>query len=123
MILRVQKCEHEVEMKTLIGQTDLWCFAIILENAAGREKDAQDIGVHSEIKKFVVTLLVMRSFLILLGALRACADFRDPTAFSRIMGEETWAGICSRKISTNAGQSFPKLQEPSHVSSSQQYPR
>jgi len=31
----------------------------------------QDIGVHSEIEKFVVTLLVMRSFSILLGAPRA----------------------------------------------------
>jgi hypothetical protein len=70
MILRVQKCEHEVEMKTLIGQADLWCFT-----------------------------------------------------FSRLMGEETWAGVCSRNISTNTGQYFPKLQEPSHVSSSQQYPR
>lgn len=67
MIPRVQKCEHEVEMKTLKGQTDLWRYTI--------------------------------------------------------MGEETWAGASSRNISTNTGQCFPKLQEPSHVSSSQQYPR
>ena len=44
----------------------------------------QDIDVHSETKKLVVTLLVMRGFLVLLGASRACMDFRDPTAFSRI---------------------------------------
>ncbi len=30
------------------------------------------------------TLLVMRSYLVLLGASRVRADFRDPTAFSRI---------------------------------------
>ncbi len=31
-----------------------------------------------------VTLLVIRSFLILLGASRACVDFRDLTTFSRL---------------------------------------
>ena len=36
-----------------------------------------------EIKKFVVTLWVMRHFLILPGAPRACVDFCDPTAVSR----------------------------------------
>ena len=30
-----------------------------------------------------VTLLVMRSYLVLLGASRARVAFRDPTAFSR----------------------------------------
>ncbi len=34
-----------------------------LETAVGRKKDAQGIGVHDEIKKFVVTLWVMRHFL------------------------------------------------------------
>ncbi len=43
--------------------------------------------MHREIKKFVVTLLVMRSFLILLGASRACVDFREPTEVSRILGK------------------------------------
>jgi len=53
-----------------------------LKTAVGRKKDAYGIGVHSEIKKFVVTLLVMRHFFILLGAPRACVDFCDPTAVS-----------------------------------------
>ena len=66
------------------------CFN--LENAVGREKDMQDIDVHSETKKLVVTLLVMRGFLVLPGASRACMDFRDPTAFSRF--HSTSHGIC-----------------------------
>jgi len=41
--------------------------------------------VHGEIKKFVVTFLVMRHFFIVRGAPRACADFCDPTAVSRII--------------------------------------
>jgi len=57
-----------------------------LETAVGRKKDAYGIGVHSEIKKFVGTLLVMRHFFILLGAPRACVDFCDPTAVSRVKG-------------------------------------
>ncbi len=44
----------------------------------------QDIGVHGEIKKFVVTSVVMRHFYILPGAPRACADFCDPTAVFRL---------------------------------------
>ena len=52
------------------------------------DKGMQDIDVHSETKKLVVTLLVMRGFLVLPGALRACMDFRDPTAFSRFMVEK-----------------------------------
>ena len=55
-----------------------------LETAVGREKDVQDIDVHGEFKKSVVTLLVMRTFLNLSGASRACAAFRDPTAVSRL---------------------------------------
>jgi len=39
--------------------------------------------VHSEIEKLVITLLVMRSFSVLLGAPRACLDFREPTAVFR----------------------------------------
>ncbi len=42
--------------------------------------------MHGEIKKVVVTLVVMRHFFILPGASRACADFCDPTAVSRIIG-------------------------------------
>jgi len=37
----------------------------------------------------VVTLLVMRRFSALLGAPRACADFRDPTEVSRFKGSGT----------------------------------
>jgi len=55
-----------------------------LETAVGRKKDAQGIGGNREIKKFVVTLWVMRHFLIVRGAPRACADFCDPTAVSRL---------------------------------------
>jgi hypothetical protein len=56
-----------------------------LEVAVGREKDVQDIGVHGKFEKRVVTLLVMSAFSNFPGAPRACADFRDPTAVSRIM--------------------------------------
>jgi len=55
-----------------------------LETAVGRKKDVYGIGVHGEIKKFVVTVWVMRHFLIVRGAPRACADFCDPTAVSRL---------------------------------------
>ncbi len=37
---------------------------LTLEAAVGRKKDAEGIGVHGEIKKFVVTLWVMRHFLL-----------------------------------------------------------
>jgi hypothetical protein len=59
--------------------------SITLETAVGREKDVQDIDVHGEFEKRVVTLLVMSAFSNFPGASRACADFRDPTAVSRIM--------------------------------------
>ena len=52
--------------------------------AVGRKKDVYDIGVHGEIQKVVVTFVVMRHFCILPGAPRACADFCDPTAVSRL---------------------------------------
>ena len=55
---------------------------IILETAVGREKDVQDIDVHGEFEKRVVTLLVMSAFSNFPGASRACADLRDPTAVS-----------------------------------------
>jgi hypothetical protein len=58
---------------------------IILETAVGREKDVQDIDVHGEFEKRVVTLLVMSAFSNFPGASRACADFRDPTAVFRII--------------------------------------
>jgi hypothetical protein len=44
----------------------------------------QDIDVHGEFEKRVVTLLVMSAFSNFPGASRACADFRDPTAVSRL---------------------------------------
>jgi hypothetical protein len=58
---------------------------MILETAVGREKDVQDIDVHGEFEKRVVTLLVMSAFSYFPGASRACADFRDPTAVSRMI--------------------------------------
>jgi len=58
---------------------------MILETADGREKDVQDIDAPREYEKRVVTLLVMRIFSGFLGASRACAYFRDPTAVSRMM--------------------------------------
>jgi hypothetical protein len=42
------------------------------------------IGVHGEIKKVVVTSVMMKHFFILPGAPRACADFCNPTADSRL---------------------------------------
>ncbi len=41
---------------------------MILETAVGRKKDVYEIGVHGEIKKVVVTSVVMRLFFILRGA-------------------------------------------------------
>jgi hypothetical protein len=40
--------------------------------------------VHREREKVVVTFVVMRHFSLLRGAPRACADFCDPTAVSRL---------------------------------------
>ncbi len=56
--------------------------------ANGRKKDAYGMGVHGEIKKFVVTLGVMRHFFIVRGAPRACVDFGDPTAIARFNSEK-----------------------------------
>jgi len=54
-----------------------------LEKSVGHRKDIQDIDVNSELINCVVTLRVMSKFFNLLGALRACVDFCDPTDFSR----------------------------------------
>jgi len=40
--------------------------------------------VHGEIKKFAVTVWVMSHFCVWRGAARACVDFYDPTAVSRL---------------------------------------
>jgi hypothetical protein len=40
--------------------------------------------VHGKSEKLVVTLLVMRDFSDLPGASMDCADFHDPTDFSRL---------------------------------------
>jgi hypothetical protein len=40
----------------------VYWMSIILETAVGREKDVQDIDVHGEFEKRVVTLLVMSAF-------------------------------------------------------------
>jgi len=55
---------------------------MILEAAVWRKKDAYGMGVPGEIKKFVVTLWVMRHFFIVRGTPKACMDFCDPTAIS-----------------------------------------
>ena len=89
-----------LESKT--RSTHLSVGSIILESAVGREKDVQDIDVHGEYENLVVTymdvgyadnagaiisatLLVTRGFSDFPGTSRACADFRDPTAASRII--------------------------------------
>jgi hypothetical protein len=54
-----------------------------LESVVGREKDVQEIDVHREFEKLVVTLLVIRAFSNYVGASRVCADFRDPAAVYR----------------------------------------
>jgi len=58
-----------------------------IETAVGRKKDSYDIGVHVETQKGVVIFVVMRHFCILPDAPRACADFCDPTAVSRLNHE------------------------------------
>jgi hypothetical protein len=68
---------------------DLVMVALNLESAVGREIDVQDIEVYREFEKYVVTLLVMSIFSNYLvmrhsDALRACADFSDPTTDSRL---------------------------------------
>jgi len=53
----------------------------------------QDIDVHREFDKLVVTLLVMGAFSNFLGASRACAEFRDPTAVSRFIDDRLLLAI------------------------------
>ena len=55
-----------------------------LETSVKCEKAVQDIDVHGDVEKFVVTLLVIRHFSTLPGASRACADFRDLTEVFRL---------------------------------------
>jgi len=57
---------------------------IILKAAVGREKAVQAIDVQREWTNCVVTFWVMSQFFMFLGASRACADFRDPTAVFRM---------------------------------------
>jgi hypothetical protein len=73
-----------------------------LETAVGREKDVQDIDVHGEFEKRVVTLLVMSAFSHFPGASRACADFRDPAAVFRFnvkrLYYRSYNGSCIRSL-------------------------
>ena len=71
--------------------------------------------MHGEIKKFVVTLLVMRYFFILLSAPRACVDFCDPTAVSRLKGGESYDKGCIRGLdgfACHAAEGTPGAGEP-----------
>ncbi len=56
-----RKCGHN------ILDTDEW-WLLNLETAVEREKAVEDIYVHREFKKLVVTFWVMRDFLNFLGA-------------------------------------------------------
>ncbi len=70
---------------------------LTLESSVEREKDVQGIDVHREFERSVVTLLVMSIFSDFLGALRACADFRDSTEDSRLTtGEEVEMALGER---------------------------
>ncbi len=69
------------------GSLVVWRLGFFnLKTVVGREKAVQAIDVHRECINCVVTFLVMSQFLHFLGASRACADFRDPTAVFRMMG-------------------------------------
>ncbi len=54
------------------------------------------------MQKVVVTSLVMRLFCILPGAPRACADFCDPTAVSRLK-VKTLLRATKKHVSKNVG--------------------
>ena len=75
----------KIHQRKNCGESQFSMNEVILENAVEREKGVQDIDVHGELEKQVVTLLVMSVFSSFPGASRACADFRDPTAFSRVI--------------------------------------
>ncbi len=70
-----------------------------LGTAVGRKTNVEDMGVPSEIKKFVVTSGVMRHFFILPGTPRACVDFCDPTAVSRLKcaGQRVGKGFLKKR--------------------------
>jgi hypothetical protein len=56
-----RKCGHNI-----LDTDELWLLN--LETAVEREKAVEDIYVHREFKKLVVTFWVMRDFLNFLGA-------------------------------------------------------
>ncbi len=64
----------------------LWLCLLNLKAAVEREKAVHAIDVHREWKNCVVTFWVMSQLFHFLGASRACADFRDPTAVFRLKG-------------------------------------
>ena len=91
--------DHNISQLHKPEPIDLLQQVLNLETAVGREKDVQALDVPGGFEKFVVTLLVMRSFSNFSGASRACADFRDPTAVSRIMVPAMFAsGWCSLQM-------------------------
>lgn len=59
-------------------------FTLNLETAVERGIDVQDIEVHSEDEKSMLTCWVMSLFINSLSASRARADCRDSTADSRL---------------------------------------
>ncbi len=63
--------------------------------------------MHSEIEKLVITLLVMRSFSVLLGAPRACLDFREPTAVFRVIPSP-----CREKVTTPGKEEVERSRKP-----------
>lgn len=73
-----------MRLEAISSKIAAFLIRIILEPAVERGEDVQDIDVSGEDEKFVITLLVMRYFSDLSGALRACADFRVSIADSRI---------------------------------------
>ena len=79
--------------------------------------DHTGIDVHGEIKKFVVTLWVMRHVFIGRGTPRACVDFCDPTAGSRLKMVRRKFGNLVRKViyqNQPAPKSFASFQSDIH---------
>jgi hypothetical protein len=60
-------------------------IGLSLETAARREKDVSVIGVHSEFRQRVATLLGVRHFRNLQGASITRTYLRDPSAVSRFI--------------------------------------
>jgi len=84
------------------------------------------MGVHDEIQKFPVTVLVMNHFCIWRGAPRACVDFGDPTAIARFNSEKpnliSWTVCDSLTINGKpegsaclSGSLFPSCRHSSKV--------